>query len=90
MTMNIGAINPNNIYWDFNGLGGGRAALLSIHSGSEISSPTPDGGSTFALLLLDLIAEEFCKPRGISVTLSERKLATRLATQRSHLVRASS
>ncbi len=22
MSMNIGAINPDNIYWDFNGLGG--------------------------------------------------------------------
>jgi hypothetical protein len=96
MTMNIGAINPDNIYWDFNGLGGdvsitsmaagqtvygnfiapdrnilsdhgivvgrliggGSGSLLSIHSGSEITTPgtVPDGGSTLPLLGMALVS----------------------------------
>jgi len=99
MTMNIGAINPDNIYWVFNGNGGdvninamadnqtvygnfiapdrnitsdhgnvvGRLIgggslygqrLLSIHSGSHVTTPggqVPDGGSTLALLGMALV-----------------------------------
>ncbi len=35
MTMNIGAINPDNIYWDFNGLGG-DVSITSMADGQTV------------------------------------------------------